>query len=233
LYILREKSPFNKRFHLPLRLKEYMKEPFWEETYKVMDYKTLGRPSPEIIQLTKTMPENANILDAGCGDGRNSLYFASNGFHVDAFDISSNAINKIRKLAEINNLALSCKECSLQEFHFEKYYDLIISSGVYHFIDKNIAMEFIDKSKKHTKLNGYNFIVVFIDTLPIPEDLKDIAIGLYADHEIKDLYFDWETKFFKSYEFEDDHPGGIHHKHAANKYIGKKLTTASPLQVNK
>ncbi len=35
------------------------------------------------------LPENALLLDAGCGSGRDSRHFLSLGFHVDAFDASA------------------------------------------------------------------------------------------------------------------------------------------------
>ena len=34
------------------------------------------------------LPEQGNILDAGCGSGRDSRYFLSQGYRVDAFDAS-------------------------------------------------------------------------------------------------------------------------------------------------
>lgn len=204
-----------------------MKEPFWEETYKLAGYKTFGDASSEIISLAKSLPTNANILDVGCGDGRNSLYLSSIGHSVDAFDISSNAVRKLRFLAEQSDLNIDIQESALQDYIFKKEYDLIISSGVYQFVDKRIALEFMKKTQRHTKVNGYHFVVVFIDTLPIPEEIKEIAIGLYHDKELSEIYSDWETVFFNSYEFEDNHPNGIHHRHAANKYVGKKLAIAA------
>jgi len=39
-----------------------------------------------------------NILDAGCGDGRNLSAFAQEGFDVMGFDVSSLAIKKCNRL---------------------------------------------------------------------------------------------------------------------------------------
>lgn len=39
-----------------------------------------------------------SVLDVECGDGRNCVFMAEQGFNVDAFDISKNAISKIEGL---------------------------------------------------------------------------------------------------------------------------------------
>lgn len=67
-----------------------MKIPFWEETYKVDDVFTFGsEPNDTIKEFEKLFKKEGNTLDVGCGDGKNSLYFAKQGFlNIDAFDIS-------------------------------------------------------------------------------------------------------------------------------------------------
>ena len=39
------------------------------------------------------------ILDAGCGGGRNIIWFLRNGFDVSAIDVDERAVEKIRDLA--------------------------------------------------------------------------------------------------------------------------------------
>jgi tellurite methyltransferase len=73
-------------------------QPFWEETYKIKYFNTLGTPSQELIDLIPNLPQGGSVLDVGCGDGRNCVFMAEQGFNVDAFDISKNAISKIEGL---------------------------------------------------------------------------------------------------------------------------------------
>lgn len=58
---------------------------------------------------------------------------------------------------------------------------------------------------------------IFTDTVPASEDIAPFAIGLAKYGEIRDLYNDWEILQFKSYTFEDEHPGDPKHMHASNK----------------
>ncbi len=46
--------------------------------------------------------EGGKILDAGCGSGRDSLYFAQKGFNVTAFDASEEMVRKASELTGLN-----------------------------------------------------------------------------------------------------------------------------------
>ncbi len=47
------------------------------------------------------LPNNASILDAGCGSGRDSLSFKNMGYRVQAFDASSKMVEATKILADI------------------------------------------------------------------------------------------------------------------------------------
>ena len=44
--------------------------------------------------------DKKDFLDLGCGLGRHSILFGKNGFNVECFDISSEAIAKTKEWAE-------------------------------------------------------------------------------------------------------------------------------------
>src|SRR5260370_20643781 len=84
-------------------------------------------------RLTSTM----RLLDAGCGSGRNLIYFLRNGFDVSGVDESAEAIEQIQSLAKAlaphlpngNFLLEPVDEMSFPDNSF----DLVISSAVLHF----------------------------------------------------------------------------------------------------
>ena len=51
-------------------------------------------PSSLILKLNAEFKnyQNKSILDIGCGEAKNAIYFAEKGCYVDAFDISEFAI---------------------------------------------------------------------------------------------------------------------------------------------
>ncbi len=199
-----------------------MNKPFWEKAYKNMETTTFGNPSLEVYEISNSLSKGTRVLDAGCGDGRNALYLAEKGFSVDAFDISANGIEKLNVLAKQKGININAWVQDLAEYEFKSHYDLIISHGVLHLVTRDTWTRFIRDMKSHTRVNGVNVIVVFTDALPVPGDLAEHFVGLFAENEIKDIYSDWAIEYFKSYDFYDTHPGGLKHHHAANKLIARK-----------
>lgn len=199
-----------------------MKEPFWEQTYVDPTTNTFGQPSEEICQLVDLLPHGAMVLDLGCGEGRNALFLAKNGFDVTAVDISVAGIRKLRSLAEEGEVRIRSEVADMTEFAFTTDYDLIVSHGCLHLVEQSAWLSLIEKFKRHTNPEGINVVAVFTDRLPSPDDLKDFCIGLFQEGELAQLYADWETILNKSYTFEDKHPGNITHIHPVNKVVMRK-----------
>jgi len=195
-------------------------EVFWERSYKDVDASTFGKPSKEIVEIARNLKPGATVLDVGCGDGRHTVYLASLGFEVDAFDISENGINKIRKLTD-SKLKIETTVCDIEAFETTKTYDLIIVHGVLQFIEVVKRNQAIRKIKALTNDSGYNVIAVFTDEIELPEDLAPHLVGVFNNGEICDFYSEWKTTMYQSYIFEDEHEGGLRHEHAVNKGIFK------------
>ena len=87
--------------------------------------------------LRKRIRLEMAILDAGCGGGRNLVYFLRSGFAVHGIDSSPEAIAAVRALA-----ARWAPELPAENFRSEpveamsfpdKSFDLVVSSAVLHF----------------------------------------------------------------------------------------------------
>lgn len=63
-------------------------------------------PSPLSLLLFShiTERENLTLLDLGCGQGPDTIYFAKKGFNVTAIDISTQALNHLKEKAMINKI---------------------------------------------------------------------------------------------------------------------------------
>jgi len=198
--------------------------PFWEETYQNLDVDTFSvNPNITIQEFEYLLTKDSNIIEAGCGEGQNVLYLAQQGYkNVEAFDISEYGVNKVKHRCRIMDVEVSTFIEDLTSYQFEKNYDLVMSFGTLHFVNREGWKSFIKMAKEKTNPNGIHIMQIFTDTVPASDDIAPFAIGLAKDEEIKELYSDWEILQFKSYVFEDEHPGVPKHLHASNKIVVRK-----------
>jgi SAM-dependent methyltransferase len=79
------------------------------------------------------------VLDAGCGDGRNLVYFLRRDFSCHGIDQDASAIGRVRRLATALAPALPAGNFEvgdLQKLPFEdEAFDAVICSAVLHFAD--------------------------------------------------------------------------------------------------
>lgn len=89
-------------------------------------------------QLLKgTYDKCKKVLDAGCGGGRNLIYFLRNGYEVYGIDPNPNAVSAVKQLSETlshTNSKENFVVSSAESLPFDdNYFDLVISSAVLHF----------------------------------------------------------------------------------------------------
>ena len=83
--------------------------------------------------------QGMRILDAGCGLGRNLVYFLDNGFDVRAVDRRRDSVEAVRKLASRHALGLprsNFRVESVESMSFsDASVDVVICSALLHFAD--------------------------------------------------------------------------------------------------
>jgi len=115
-------------------------------------------------QLLKDRYQDCSkILDAGCGQGRNLVYFLRNGFEVYGIDPDEGSIITVKalskSLAPQNDLA-NFQKTSAESMSFpNNYFDLVISSAVLHFAsDEKHFDQMLTKLWAVLNPGGYLFV---------------------------------------------------------------------------
>lgn len=132
------------------------------------------------IQKGRFVP-GMKILDAGCGGGRNIVWFMRNGFDVFAIDIDEGVVAKIRKLA--TSLALSpenFQKATLESIPFpNESFDWVICNAVLHFAGDRVQFDRMLAEMWRKLKPGGMFFARIASSIGIEELLVPTSNGRY------------------------------------------------------
>lgn len=178
----------------------------------------------EIMRI-KPPTKPYKVLDIGCGEGKDAVFLAKNGYQVTAFDISEQGLSKAKELADNCGVKVDFFKADVRDYRIETDYDIIFSSGVFHYIPQDLRKSVINNFKSHTTEGGINVINVFVKKpfIPLPPDTEtsELAAGDWKSGELFMYYHDW--LFHKNEErIFNCNSGGTPHKHCMDILIAEK-----------
>lgn len=198
---------------------------YYDDKYSNEDYYWGLKPSETCFNVLKFKPPEKpfKLLDIGCGEGRNSIFFARNGYHVTSFDLAQAGIDKTKRLADKIGVNINAFKANIVDFRLNEKYDIIFSTGSLHYISPELREEIFQNYKEFTNLNGIHMLSVFVKKpfiSPAPE--KEKNSHKWYSGELFRLYHDWEINFCTE-EIFDCVSSGIPHKHATNRILAKNI----------
>lgn len=161
-----------------------------DENYFTEKY-GLTRTHSEVLAAAALVPPG-KTLDLGCGNGRNSLFLAANGYSVTAWDknpMSIANIERIKAAEGLDNLEIATVD--LNALSFEGQYDFILSTVVMMFLEPQTIPGLIANMQRTTLPGGYNLIVAAMDTDDFP-----CTVGFpfaFKAGELAEYYSGWEV----------------------------------------
>ncbi|MNZ79031.1 Tellurite methyltransferase [compost metagenome] len=197
----------------------------YEDAYKTSDYYWGMEPNPACYQVLELMPptRHLKLLDIGCGEGKDAVFFARNGYAVTAFDISAAGVEKTLRLADKIGVGLHAFKADIADYRLDSQFDIIYSSGVLHYIKPEYRDEIFSNYKQHTSKNGIHVLNVFVQKpfiAPPPENEPN-AYG-WKSGELMLHYHDWLIQSSPEVIF-DCQSSGIPHQHAMSKLVAQKV----------
>lgn len=162
------------------------------------------------------------LLDLGCGEGRNAVYFAQHGFEVVGLDLSLPGLKKTRRYADEVGVYVATIQADIVSYELEDTYDVIFSTGTLHYLPPEGRSQCFENYKAGTSPTGINALSVFVEKPFIPRapDAEATAYS-YKSGELMSYYWDWEILYCAE-EIFDCMSSGVPHKHAVNRIIARR-----------
>ena len=197
---------------------------YYESAYNSDEYYWGLEPAEFCDELIAICPpkEKTTVLDIGCGEGKDAVYFAKKGYIVDGFDITESGIRKTNALANKNGVTINAWMDDVNTFDIDKEYDIVYSTGTVQYLFDENKKSFFDKIKKITKKGGIVFFNVFVEKsfLELPPDW-DYEEKMWKTGELFSYFADWEVIRIDETIF-DCNSGSVPHKHCMDTIICKK-----------
>ncbi len=186
------------------------------------------QPNELCYEIMKIKPpvKPYQVLEIGCGEGKDAVFLAKNGYLVTAFDAAQTGIDKARSLAKRHGVQIDFFQADVLDYRPDTSFDIVFSSGVLHYIPRKLRGEVISSLKEHTTAGGIHAVNVFVDKPfidPAPDrEPIEVERGSWRSGELQGLYHDWLFHAGDEIIFDCD-SGGVPHQHCMDILIAEKM----------
>ena len=197
---------------------------FYEDDYRKAEYFWGVEPNTACLKVIELMPPTKplKLLDIGCGEGKDAVFFARCGYEVSAFDISEAGLEKTKRLAEKARVHVRTFRADLWDYRLEENYDVLYSSGVLHYIKPELRDEVMADYKTHVNETGLVAFHVFVSKPFVSPAPDDNYHHLWKSGQLFTYFHDWRIEQCSEYIF-DCNSSGIPHRHAANRLFARNV----------
>jgi len=145
----------------------------YEELYRETP-DALGELTPEIVSFFAGLPEGQlQILDIGCGQGRDALFLARAGHHVTGVDLAPSGIRDLTAVAAREGLDVNGIVADIAEFEPDGRYDVVLIDRTLHMLVKAEQLVVLNRLLGHVETGGWCVIVDEKKNLPAFKDGAD------------------------------------------------------------
>jgi SAM-dependent methyltransferase len=144
---------------------------FWNEKHgKYAQQDWITKPTIFATQVISYFPKSGKILELGCGQGQDTLYFLQHGFEVVACDFSQTALDfaKLRIPEEYRNkVEFKQLDMSTQLPFLTESIDVVYSHLALHYFDSHRTQALFNEI--HTVLKPGGIFATLTNTIEDPE----------------------------------------------------------------
>ena len=100
---------------------------FYENDYKKDEYFWGVEPNSACLKVIELLPpvKPLKLLDIGCGEGKDAVFFARCGYDVSAFDISEAGLEKTKRLSDKARVNVRAFRANMWDYRLNEKYDIL------------------------------------------------------------------------------------------------------------
>ncbi|UWQ77989.1 class I SAM-dependent methyltransferase [Leisingera sp. S132] len=119
----------------------------------------LGAPSPAFTAFFEQLDaQGLDVLDAGCGQGRDALFIARLGHRVTGIDLSPHGIRDMLAAAQRENLAVTGIAADLAAWAPDCGYDILLFDRTLHMLTAPQRRDLLTRCLPHVRPGGWVLI---------------------------------------------------------------------------
>ncbi len=160
--------------------------------------KGVGKHMDKFLSIIKKYVTSGRVLDIGCGEGRISIFFTTNGFESYGIDYVKTAVERAKKFAVEADVS--------ENTHFnvgnvldlqykENFFDIVVDYSVFDHIEKQYWALYLKNLLNVLKPKGFYILSVFSVNTDFIKNRKqkwyysgDAYFHFFSEKEIRDIF---------------------------------------------
>ena len=148
-------------------------------------------PSDWAREIARLVGPGDAVLDLGCGEGRDSVFFAELGAVVTGVDPAAEGLDKAWRLARRRGVRVRWIEGGMIDALPAGRFDLIFSCGTIHYVPRAERRPLFRRLAAMTRPGGHQAHVVFTDRLVHEE--KGEIVDYFTAGELREAFVEWQV----------------------------------------
>lgn len=202
-----------------------MREPIYDARYARPGLYWGSRPTGlarDLVRLARTLPHRPRtVIDLGSGEGRDSIYFARQGYRALGVDISRVGVHKAEQRAARLGVNARFLVGDIRTYQLARRVDVVFSSGALNNLPRRIRAARFEHFKAHTVPGGINAVNADVAKPYIPPQTTNPFASPFRSGELLGYYGDWQILESGQREFISD-ASGVPHRKAMDMVIARK-----------
>jgi tellurite methyltransferase len=202
-----------------------LSEPIYDERYARPGLYWGSKPTGlarDVVRVARSLPRPPHTLvDLGCGEGRDSIYFARRGIRVLGLDISSVGVRKAERRASRLGVKVRFQVGDIRTYRLNRRVDVVFCSGALNNLPRRIRATRFEHFKANTAPGGINAMNADVPKPYIPPQTTNPFASPFRSGELLGYYWDWEILDSGQVEFISN-SSGVPHRKAMDVVIARK-----------